>query len=108
VIAVDTKRWACCPVIACVWFNFVTLKVESLLFALRLGRTLNLKQLMEAADVLKVFHFARFDIATAVPSGYPGSAYVQKIASKLARTYTNQRFGARARAGGTRQERSEF
>jgi len=32
--------------------------------ALRQKDAPNLKQLMEAADVLKVFHFARFDIAT--------------------------------------------
>jgi ribonuclease D len=52
----------------------------------------NLKQLMEAANVLKVFHFARFDVATlrhnlgiqVMP------IFCTKIASKLARTYTNR------------------
>lgn len=52
----------------------------------------NLKQLMEAANVFKVFHFARFDIATlryhldirVTP------IFCTKIASKLARTYTNR------------------
>lgn len=51
----------------------------------------NLKQLMEAA-VVKVFHFARFDVATlrhhlgiqVMP------IFCTKIASKLARTYTNR------------------
>jgi ribonuclease D len=52
----------------------------------------NLKQLLEAANVLKVFHFARFDIATL---RYNLGIQVQpifctKIASKLARTYTNR------------------
>ncbi len=52
----------------------------------------NLKQLLEATNVLKVFHFARFDLAMlrqnldiqATP------VFCTKIASKLARTYTNR------------------
>jgi ribonuclease D len=52
----------------------------------------NLKKLLEATNVLKVFHFARFDIATlryhldiqVTP------IFCTKIASKLARTYTNR------------------
>ena len=52
----------------------------------------NLKRLMEAADIVKVFHFARFDIATL---GHNLGTQVKpifctKIASKLARTYTNR------------------
>jgi ribonuclease D len=52
----------------------------------------NLKQLLEATHILKVFHFARFDIATL---RYNLNIQVQpvfctKIASKLARTYTNR------------------
>ncbi|MBE9006597.1 ribonuclease D [Fortiea sp. LEGE XX443] len=52
----------------------------------------NLKQLLEAKNVLKIFHFARFDLATL---RYNLDIYVQpvfctKIASKLARTYTNR------------------
>jgi ribonuclease D len=52
----------------------------------------NLKKLLEAANVLKVFHFARFDVATL---RYNLGIKVQpifctKIASKLARTYTNR------------------
>lgn len=51
----------------------------------------NLKKLMEATDVVKIFHFARFDIAqlrhnfgmVATP------VFCTKIASKLARTYTS-------------------
>jgi len=66
----------------------------------------NLKQLMEAADVLKVFHFARFDIATLrYHLGIQvAPIFCTKIASKLARTYTNRlKDLVRARAGGTRQ-----
>lgn len=52
----------------------------------------NLQKLLEAANVIKVFHFARFDIATL---RYNLEINVQpifctKIASKLARTYTNR------------------
>ena len=52
----------------------------------------NLKRLMADPDVLKIFHFGRFDIAmlylhlgvTTAP------VYCTKIASKLARTYTDR------------------
>ncbi|MCG6134100.1 MAG: ribonuclease H-like domain-containing protein [Nostoc sp. LLA-1] len=52
----------------------------------------NLKQLFEAVNIVKVFHFARFDVATL---RYNLGIQVQpvfctKIASKLARTYTNR------------------
>lgn len=50
-----------------------------------------LKKLLEAADVLKVFHFARFDLAMLRQhldiNVQP--IFCTKIASKLARTYTN-------------------
>lgn len=50
----------------------------------------NLKQLMETANVLKVFHFARFDVA--MLRHHLGievaPLFCTKIASKLARTYT--------------------
>jgi ribonuclease D len=54
----------------------------------------NLKKLLEATNIVKIFHFARFDLATL---RYNLGIYVQpvfctKIASKLARTYT-QRHG---------------
>ncbi len=52
----------------------------------------NLKRLLTSPDVIKIFHFGRFDIAmfqqslgvTAAP------VYCTKIASKLARTYTDR------------------
>ncbi len=50
----------------------------------------NLKKLMEAEAITKVFHFARFDIATMRHhldiQTWP--VFCSKIASKLARTYT--------------------
>jgi ribonuclease D len=52
----------------------------------------NLKRLLTDPDVLKVFHFARFDVA--VLQKYLGvvtsPVYCTKIASKLARTYTDR------------------
>ncbi len=52
----------------------------------------NLKQLLEAPNVLKVFHFARFDIAMLHQNlGIQVTpVFCTKIASKLARTYTNR------------------
>ena len=52
----------------------------------------NLKQLMEADGVFKVFHFARFDIATLrYHLGIQvAPIFCTKIGSKLARTYTNR------------------
>ncbi|MBD2193988.1 MULTISPECIES: ribonuclease H-like domain-containing protein [Calothrix] len=52
----------------------------------------NLKKLLEAANVLKVFHFARFDVATLQHNlGISVKPiFCTKIASKLARTYTNR------------------
>jgi ribonuclease D len=50
----------------------------------------NLQQLLEAPTVLKVFHFARFDIATLRHnlSAQTHPVFCTKIASKLARTYS--------------------
>ena len=52
----------------------------------------NLKSLFENKDILKIFHFARFDIA-ALKSNLKintQNIFCTKIASKLARTYTNK------------------
>jgi len=52
----------------------------------------NLKQLLEATNVLKLFHFARFDLATL--KHYLGidvaPVFCTKIASKLSRTYSSR------------------
>ncbi|MBD2495565.1 ribonuclease H-like domain-containing protein [Nostoc sp. FACHB-280] len=52
----------------------------------------HLKQLLEAKNVLKIFHFARFDVATLRHNLgiYVQPVFCTKIASKLARTYTNR------------------
>ncbi len=52
----------------------------------------NLKSLLENKNILKIFHFARFDIA-ALKSNLKidtQNIFCTKIASKLARTYTNK------------------
>ncbi|WP_026732024.1 ribonuclease H-like domain-containing protein [Fischerella sp. PCC 9605] len=52
----------------------------------------NLKKLLEAANILKVFHFARFDVAALrYHLGIKvNPVFCTKIASKLARTYTQR------------------
>ncbi|MHA7872214.1 MAG: ribonuclease D, partial [Hyphococcus sp.] len=51
-----------------------------------------LKALLSAPDVLKIFHFARFDIAAFRQWLHVETApvYCTKIASKLCRTYTDK------------------
>jgi ribonuclease D len=56
------------------------------------GRSPRLKRLLEAPQVLKIFHFARFDVAAV--RHYLGIAvdpiYCTRTASKLVRTYTDR------------------
>src|SRR3954451_14249293 len=52
----------------------------------------NLKALLANPDMVKIFHFARFDLA-ALYNAFgvmPQPVYCTKIASKLARTYTDR------------------
>lgn len=50
----------------------------------------NLKKLLEATNIVKIFHFARFDIATLrhYLNIHVQPVFCTKIASKLVRTYT--------------------
>ncbi len=52
----------------------------------------NLARLVENVDVLKLFHFGRFDIAAIYHAfgALASPVYCTKIASKLARTYTDR------------------
>ncbi|MGJ5175105.1 ribonuclease D [Bradyrhizobium oligotrophicum] len=52
----------------------------------------NLKALLGNPDVTKIFHFARFDVATLYHTFgvMPQPVYCTKIASRLARTYTDR------------------
>jgi ribonuclease D len=52
----------------------------------------NLARLLTDANVLKIFHFARFDLGV-LCQGFgimPGPVYCTKIASRLARTYSDK------------------
>jgi len=52
----------------------------------------NLKRLLSDPGVLKIFHFARFDLAMLYHAFgvMPGPVYCTKIASRLSRTYTDK------------------
>jgi ribonuclease D len=52
----------------------------------------NLKRLLTDPSILKIFHFARFDLATLYKTFgvMPGPVYCTKIASRLSRTYTDK------------------
>ncbi len=52
----------------------------------------NLQKLLSDKQVTKIFHFARFDIAALENhfGNFQGEVYCTKIASKLARTYTDR------------------
>ncbi|MCW5314252.1 ribonuclease D [Nostoc sp. KVJ3] len=67
-------------------------KVTAIRIAKGQAQSPNLKKLLEAANVVKVFHFARFDLATlrANLGIQVEPVFCTKIASKLARTYTNR------------------
>lgn len=67
-------------------------KVTAIRIAKGQTQSPNLQQLLEAKNVLKIFHFARFDIATLRYNLgiYTQPIFCTKIASKLARTYTNR------------------
>ena len=56
------------------------------------GPAPNLKRLLADASVVKIFHFARFDLA-ALSNAFgvmPQPVYCTKIASRLTRTYTDR------------------
>ena len=52
----------------------------------------NIKALLADANILKLFHFGRFDLATLYQAFgvMAGPVYCTKIASRLARTYTDK------------------
>jgi ribonuclease D len=52
----------------------------------------NLVRLMTDPSVLKIFHFARFDLGALYQAfgAMPGPVYCTKIASRLSRTYTDK------------------
>ena len=52
----------------------------------------NLKKILKNKKILKIFHFARFDLAALnfYVCKVEGNVWCTKIASKLSRTYTNK------------------
>ncbi|MDF5713811.1 MAG: ribonuclease D [Rhizonema sp. NSF051] len=69
-------------------------KVTAIRIALKQTDAPNLKKLLEATNIVKIFHFARFDLATLRHYLHilVQPVFCTKIASKLVRTYT-QRHG---------------
>ncbi|NEU71019.1 ribonuclease D [Hassallia byssoidea VB512170] len=67
-------------------------KVTAIRMAIGQTDSPNLKKLLEATNIVKIFHFARFDLATLrYHLGIQvNPVFCTKIASKLARTYTNR------------------
>jgi ribonuclease D len=97
VIAVDTETMGLLPQrdrLCLVQLCNSEGKVTAIRIAKGQNDAQNLKKLLEAGNVLKVFHFARFDIATLRYNLgiHVAPVFCTKIASKLARTYT-QRHG---------------
>ncbi|MEH2146433.1 ribonuclease H-like domain-containing protein [Nostoc sp.] len=94
-IAVDTETMGLLPQrdrLCLVQLCNLEAKVTAIRIAKGQAEAPNLKKLLEAANVVKVFHFARFDLATlrANLGIQVQPVFCTKIASKLARTYTNR------------------
>lgn len=94
-IAVDTETMGLLPQrdrLCLVQLCNLEGKVTAIRIAKGQAEAPNLKKLLEATNVLKVFHFARFDLATlrANLGIQVNPVFCTKIASKLARTYTNR------------------
>jgi ribonuclease D len=94
-IAVDTETMGLLPQrdrLCLVQLCNLEGKVTAIRIAKGQAEAPNLKKLLSAPNVVKVFHFARFDLATL--RAYLGiqvqPVFCTKIASKLARTYTNR------------------
>ncbi|MGF1990654.1 ribonuclease D [Nostoc linckia z18] len=94
-IAVDTETMGLLPQrdrLCLVQLSNLEGKVTAIRIAKGQTNAPNLQQLLQATNVVKVFHFARFDLATL--RAYLGievhPVFCTKIASKLARTYTNR------------------
>lgn len=94
-IAVDTETMGLLPQrdrLCLVQLCNLEGKVTAIRIAKEQAESPNLKKLLEATNVEKVFHFARFDLATLRTNlGIQVQpVFCTKIASKLARTYTNR------------------
>ncbi len=93
-IAIDTEAMGlslkrdrlCCVQIADAQGNIYIVQIEK-----GLTKAPNLSKLLEAEDTIKIFHFARFDVAILCQylNIQVKNIFCTKIASKLVRTYTD-------------------
>tara|TARA_B100000963_G_scaffold334089_1_gene326989 strand:+ start:92 stop:730 length:639 start_codon:yes stop_codon:yes gene_type:complete len=94
-LAIDTEamglvhgRDRLCLVQICNEFNLIScIKIE-----IGVNKAIKIKNLLENESIMKIFHFARFDVAALKCdlNINTKNIFCTKIASKLARTYTNK------------------
>ncbi len=95
IVAIDTETLGLNPHrdrLCLVQLSFGNGDAELVQIARGQTRALNLERLLADPHVLKLFHFARFDVAILAKTfGFaPAPVYCTKIASKLTRTYTDR------------------
>ena len=95
IVAIDTETLGLNPHrdrLCLVQLSFGDGDAELVQIAKGQTRAPNLEALLADPNILKLFHFARFDLAVLAKTfGFmPGPVYCTKIASKLTRTYTDR------------------
>ncbi|MEF3367379.1 ribonuclease D [Methylocystis sp. 9N] len=95
IVAIDTETLGLNPHrdrLCLVQLSFGDGNAELVQIAKGQTRAPNLERLLADPNTLKLFHFARFDLAMLAKTfGFvPGPVYCTKIASKLVRTYTDR------------------
>jgi ribonuclease D len=95
IVAIDTETLGLNPHrdrLCLVQLSFGDGDVELVQIARGQTRAPNLEKLLADPGTLKLFHFARFDLAILAKTFgvMPGPVYCTKIASKLVRTYTDR------------------
>ena len=95
IVAIDTETLGLNPHrdrLCLVQLSFGDGNAELVQIARGQTRAPNLEALLADPNVLKLFHFARFDLAALAKAfGFvPAPVYCTKIASKLTRTYTDR------------------
>jgi len=95
IVAIDTETLGLNPHrdrLCLVQLSFGNGDAELVQIAKGQTRAPNLEKLLADPNILKLFHFARFDVAILAKTfGFaPAPVYCTKIASKLTRTYTDR------------------
>ncbi|WP_424363537.1 ribonuclease D [Methylocystis parvus] len=95
IVAIDTETLGLNPHrdrLCLVQLSFGNGDAELVQIAKGQTRAPNLEKLLADPNILKLFHFARFDLAILAKTfGFvPAPVYCTKIASKLTRTYTDR------------------